>query len=496
MDLLSDEERLALMPAETLPFDSPIPTQSVSSDEFAPIPQTPRQREVEQRLAQLGDECASHQGLTRRQFFRTAAGMAAAFVAMNDVYGPVFGVNRAEAATPELANARAAGLADQFVLDGHTHFLRDDTRLDVFVRMREAVGRAGWNPDLVDRPQTIADLKFDNYMKEIYLDSDTKIALISSAPSEVKADWFLTNQMMAQARKRVNDQSGTRRMLSHAIFAPGQLGWVEEVDRAIAEDKPDSFKGYTIGDNTHKDMAKPWRMDDEKRLYPFYERLWQVGIRNVCVHKGLFPPSVELQYPHLRNFCDVSDVGQAARDWPMLNFIIYHSGYRFPGGGTPAEALAQFETTGRIDWVTDLAEIPEQFGVTNVYGDLGQVFATTSVAQPKLAAGIVGTLVRGLGADHVVWGSDAVWTGSPQWQLEALRRLEIPEDMQRGHGFAPLGEATGAVKNAILGLNSARLYGIDPKAYADLDDGIARRKREYLAEGGERSNLRYGYAVG
>ena len=495
MDLLTDDERRALMPAETLPFDSPIPTQSVSSDEFAPIPQTPRQREVEQRLAQLGDECASHQGLTRRQFFRTAAGMAAAFVAMNDVYGPVFGVNRAEAATPELANARAAGLADQFVLDGHTHFLRDDTRLDVFVRMREAVGRAGWNPDLVDRPQTIADLKFDNYMKEIYLDSDTKIALISSAPSEVKADWFLTNQMMAQARKRVNEQSGTRRLLSHAIFAPGQLGWVEEVDRAIAEDRPDSFKGYTIGDNTHKDLAKPWRMDDEKRLYPFYERLWQVGIRNVCVHKGLYPPSVERQYPHLRNFCDVSDVGQAARDWPMLNFVIYHSGYRFPGGGTPAEALEQFETTGRIDWVTDLAEIPEQFGVTNVYGDLGQVFATTSVAQPKLAAAILGTLVRGLGADHVVWGSDAVWTGAPQWQLEALRRLEIPEEMQRGHGFAPLGEATGAVKSAILGLNSARLYGIDPKAYANLDDGIARRKREYLAAGGQRSNLRYGYAV-
>ena len=96
----------------------------------------------------------------------------------------------------------------------------------------------------------------------------------------------------------------------------------------------------------------------------------------------------------------------------------------------------------------------------------------------------------------MVWGSDAVWTGAPQWQLEALRRLEIPEDMQRGHGFAPLGEATGTVKSAILGLNSARLYDIDPKAYADLDDGIARRKREYLAEGGQRSNLRYGYAVG
>ena len=29
------------------------------------------------------------------------------------------------------------------------------------------------------------DLKFNNYFKEIYLDSDTKIALISSSPSEI-----------------------------------------------------------------------------------------------------------------------------------------------------------------------------------------------------------------------------------------------------------------------------------------------------------------------
>ena len=85
-------------------------------------------------------------------------------------------------------------------------------------------------------------------------------------------------------------------------------------------------------------------------------------------------------------YCDVRDVGKAAKDWPMLNFIIYHSAYRFPGGGTPEEALAQFEQTGRIDWVTDLAEIPEKYGVNNVYGDLGQVFATTTVAQPRLAA--------------------------------------------------------------------------------------------------------------
>src|SRR5882724_2613068 len=107
MKLLTDREREALLPAEFATFDGPIPTQIVSSDEFAPIPQTPAQREVEARLKALADELASRQGMTRRQFFRTAAGMAAAFVAMNEVYGPLFDAALAEAATPEWAAARS-----------------------------------------------------------------------------------------------------------------------------------------------------------------------------------------------------------------------------------------------------------------------------------------------------------------------------------------------------------------------------------------------------
>ena len=182
--------------------------------------------------------------------------MAAAFVAMNEVYGPLFDVSRAEAQDKDKADARAKALAGQFIMDTHTHFLRDDTKILTFVRQREAVGKQGWNPGLVDKPQTIEDLKFNNYFKEIFLDSDTKVALISSSPSEVPGDWFLTNDMAAEARKRINDRLGARRMMAHAIFTPGYPGWIEEVDRAIKELKPDSMKGYTIGDNTNKNLSK------------------------------------------------------------------------------------------------------------------------------------------------------------------------------------------------------------------------------------------------
>jgi predicted TIM-barrel fold metal-dependent hydrolase len=494
MRLLSDEERAVLVPAEFDRFDSPIPTRIVASEEFFPLAQTPAQREVEARLSRLADTLAPRQGVSRRRFLRSAAGMAAAFLAMNEVYGPLFGVSRAEAADPGLADERARTLADQFIFDGHTHFLREDTRIETFVRMREAVGKAGWNPALIDKPQTLEDLKFENYVKEVFLDSDTKVALISSAPSEVPQDWFLTNPMTVAARARINEQAGGRRMFAHAIFTPGQPGWLDEIDRAIEQDQPDSFKGYTIGDNTHKDLSRhPWRIDDEKRVYPAYEKFAAAGLKNVCIHKGLFPPSVERQFPHLRPYVDVSDVARAAKDWPQLNFIIYHSGYRFPGGGTPEEALAAFEATGRVEWVTDLAEIPQKHGVTNVYGDLGQVFALTAVSQPRLAAVIVGQLVAGLGHEHVVWGSDAVWTGAPQWQIEGLRRLEIPDDLQASFGFKPLGPADGPVKNAIFGENSARLYGFEITRFAQRPDRLSALKADYLAAGGERSNLRYGY---
>ena len=273
-------------------------------------------------------------------------------------------------------------------------------------------------------------------------------------------------------------------------------GWLDEVDRAIAL-KPDSWKGYTVGDNTNKDLARhPWRMDDEKLVYPFYEKIVKAGHDIVCVHKGLYPPSTERRWPHLVPYAAADDVGKAAKDWPQIRFVIYHSAYRWVGGGNVArDGYAQFEKTGRVEWTSDLADIPGKFGVSNVYADLGQIFAQTTVVEPRLCAALMGMLVKGMGVDHVVWGTDAVWTGAPQWQIEALRRLEIPEEMRRKYGFAELGPADGQIKRAIFGENSARMYKYDVKKASWRDDRFATIKADYLKRGADPSNLRYGYVV-
>jgi uncharacterized protein len=496
MSLLTDAELARLKAADEVTPATPIPTQVVASDEFFPIPQTERQAQVEARMGDLADQFGAKHKLDRRGFFKTAAGMATAFLAMNEVYGPLYDVGRAEAASIDHAAQRAQALSGEFVMDVHTHFLRDDTRLEGFARARNAVGQAGWNPGLVGKPQTLEDLKYPNWFKEIYLDSDTKVALVSGSGSEDPRDWFLTNRMKADARARVNDAAGTRRCLSHAIFMPGVPGWMDQVDEAIALYKPDSWKGYTVGDNTNKHLARhPWRMDDEKLVYPFYEKILKAGHDIVCVHKGLYPPSVEQQFPALVPYAKVDDVGQAAKDWPQIKFVVYHSAYRWASGANAGAGLRQFETTGRVEWVNDLAEIPAKYGVSNVYGDLGQIFAQSTVIEPRLCAAMMGILVKGLGADHVVWGTDAIWTGAPQWQIEALRRLEIPEDMRRRYGFAELGPADGPVKRAIFGETSAKMYKYDIKKAGLETDGIATVKAAYLRDGADPSHLRYGYVL-
>ena len=147
--------------------------------------------------------------------------------------------------------------------------------------------------------------------------------------------------MKFDARAKVNKEAGTKRMFSHAIMTPGWPGWLDKVDEEMEKLKPDSWKGYTIGDNTNKNLSKyPYRLDNEKLMYPFYERLvkwskdtcrvWSmfVFIRDCSRHRW------SEQFPHLVGYCHVGDVGKAAKDWPQLNFIIYHSAYRWAGGGT------------------------------------------------------------------------------------------------------------------------------------------------------------------
>src|SRR5258705_8745805 len=173
---LSEREQRLVAGAEEASAATPIPTQIVSNGEYLPPPQSATQKRVEAGINEWADLNSKPPGLNRRQFLRTSCGMAAAFLAMNEIYGNVFQVTAAEAREPELMLARTKSLAGQFVFDVQTHFVRDD------FKHQELLYLAGfaiepWNPQMKQEAvSSLARYKFKNYMKEHYYDSDTTMA--------------------------------------------------------------------------------------------------------------------------------------------------------------------------------------------------------------------------------------------------------------------------------------------------------------------------------
>jgi hypothetical protein len=188
------------------------------------------------------------------------------------------------------------------------------------------------------------------------------------------------------------------------------------------------------------------------------------------------------------------DLERAARDFPDLNFIVYHAGFRSLQPWIEGRPVV-FDASTRVDWVTDLCEIRQRNPrLTNIYAELGATFGQMVITTPMLCGHVLGMLVQALGADHVLWGTDSIWWGSPQWQIEAFRRFTLPEPLMNRLGYRPL---TADVKAKILGLNAARLYGIDPGAHRNgvPPDYISHLKAAYRDEGPVPSLTQYGWVV-
>ena len=227
--------------------------------------------------------------------------------------------------------------------------------------------------------------QFENYLKEIYLDSETSVALLSTVPFEDRP-WLITNEQMALSRELVNGIAGSRRMLTHSAFTPGR----RRLDGSTST-RPSSASSPIPGRATRSatpsspaNSKHPWRLDDEKLVYPFYEKIQKAGINTVCVHKGLIARDYEKAIPGgLEATRRWTTSARRPSDWPGINFVIYHSALR-PFIEIPDHDAAEFEKTGYIRWVSDLAQIPEKFGVNNVYGEIGTSFANTVVTHRRV----------------------------------------------------------------------------------------------------------------
>ncbi|WP_349258971.1 amidohydrolase family protein [Baekduia sp.] len=171
--------------------------------------------------------------------------------------------------------------------------------------------------------------------------------------------------------------------------------------------------------------SRGWTLKDPEAA-PFLEKCLELGIKNIHVHKG---PTI---WPLDKDAFDVKDVDHAATDNPELNFIVEHVG------------LPRIE-----DFCFMATQEP------NVYAGLAVAIGGLMYARPRFFAKVMGELLFWVGEDKMLFGSDyGIW--EPKWQVEGLAAWDYPDDT-----FSDYPRWTTEAKKKVLGLNGARLYGVD-----------------------------------
>lgn len=456
---------------------TPTILQALHTDEFGPVALTPRDHRSIQRVADAGANAAQALRVTEPEWARSRLGTAAGLRALNAEHGAEFYRVPIEADTDKDAAAEAFDGGSP-VIDVQSHFISqrptNDPTHDLITGNRTRFGPDWW-------AQGPTRYWMDEYFRCLYVESETAVAVLTSAPG-TDGHTFLSNEEMAATRELGDRLGGMGRLLNHTVVHPTEPGQLEAMDGWRERFQTVGWKVYTIG--AYKDVGKAewnsdeasWQLDDEGTGIPFLERVMDVGPRLVCAHKGL---------SHLAPAGSPRDIGPAARAFPDIDFLVYHSGLETPLESAYREGPYSDDVAD--EGVNRLVTTLQRAGVapgSNVYAELGTSWFLL-IKRPLEAAHFLGKLLLAVGEDNVVWGTDSIWYGSTQPLIDAFRAFQIPPELCDRYGYP---EMTPAIKEKILCHNACRVYGIDIGAArqfaADDDVEWARQMmREYQSNG-------------
>ena len=421
----------------------PIKLDSTSNGEFAPIPLDARQKEANRRARLEAADNAKRLGMGRRAFLVSVCGAASTLLAFNAVNaaagrrGGAFELAAEAAVDPKAAAEALAG--KEFIFDVQGHF----------------IGAAALRPGSPRGPE--------NFIKDVFLDSDTDMMVLSFVPSRRDSE-PLTIQEADAVRQIVDDLEGSHRLLLHGRVNPNQPGDIEGMDELAERWGVSAWKTYT----QWGPAGRGFFLSDPDTGIPFIEKARRLGVKVICIHKGI--PFGRRSYEH--SLCD--DVGLVARQFPDVSFIIYHSGW------VPGQPERAYDPDAGRDGVDSLVrslldnDVPPN---SNVYAELGSTWRGV-MGDPDSAAHCLGKLLKYVGEDNVLWGTDSIWYGSPQDQIQAFRTFQIAPELQERHGYLPM---TAALRAKVFGLNATKPYRISAGEVLKRagTDAIAERRLAY-----------------
>lgn len=442
----------------------PIKLDSTSNGEFAPV-SLPATALAARRLArQQVNDAARRTGLSRREYLRSMLGSAAALAAFNRAFAAA-GHRGGHYALPqeapfELAAADAAIGGDEFIFDVQLHHVNPQGAWRKAAGPNALRGMPNSNCGQADHVECFSS---GALLKDVFMDSDTAMGVLSHVPGGLDTN-PLDFAAAGATRTAANALDGTERLLLHGRCVPTLAGELDGMDAQVGKFPVAAFKTYTqFGP---RDGAAGFFLDDDVYGAPFIERARGLKVRTIAVHKGL------AFGPRGYEFSTSRDIGPAARRYPDMTFLVYHSGFDTGVKEGPYDPQAK---AGADVLVRSMREAGSP---KNVYAELGSTWRFV-MRDPDQAAHLMGKLLATFGEDNILWGTDSIWYGSPQDQIQAFRAFEISRRFQEEYGYPAL---TPAVKRKIFGLNAMRVYGLDTTVVRRRlsKDRVKKARDDYL----------------
>lgn len=450
----------------------PVKLDTTTNGEFAPVPLAPQHYHARALAQGAATENARRLSMSRRQFLVSACGAASALLGMNTAYaaagrhGGSFELKAEAALDIELARSSLDG--NEFIFDVQGHFVNPTgawlRKLPKDARPLRFAPKGGCA--LAQQPGERSYLRClgaDEFIKDVFLDSDTDLMVLSFVPSHRDAE-PLTIEEAAATAEIVEKMEGTHRLLLHGRVNPNQAGDLEGMELLAERYKVAAWKTYTQWGPD----GRGFFLDDDTGLR-LIEKARKLGVRNIAVHKGL--PFGSKSYEH--STC--VDVGRVAKRFPDVSFLVYHSGF------VPDRAEGPFDP-GRRDGIDGLVKSVLDNGLgpnSNVYAELGSTWRFL-MRDPDSAAHALGKLFKYVGENNVLWGTDSIWYGSPQDQIQAFRTFQIGEPLRERYGY-PIIDAQLRAK--VFGRNALKVYAIPEAVLRQhlTSDAISRQRAEYRA---------------
>ena len=450
----------------------PIKVDTTSNGEYAPMPLSPVNVKANALAHENATANAKKHGWDRRKFLISSCGTASTLLAFNAANAAVgkrggfYQISDDAAVDMQLAQAEVDG--KEFIFDVQGHYVNPNgawlnlvpESASPFSGMEKA------SCELADMPGDRAYLNClgaDEFIKDVFLDSDTDIMVLSFVPSTQERE-PVTIEDANETRNIVAQLDGSKRLMIHGRVNPNQDGDLETMDELAERWDICAFKTYT---QFGPGGIGYWLHDDPGLA--MIERARSLGVRNICIHKGL--PFGPVSLEHSR--CD--DVGVVAKMYPDMNFLIYHSGY---DNSITEQAFAPGENRMGIDTLIQSLIDNDVATNSNVYAELGSTWRLL-MRDPDNAAHSLGKLFKYVGQDNVLWGTDSIWYGSPQDQIQAFRTFQISQEFQERYDYP---EITAELRRKVFGLNAAVPYRISTTEIQSFlaADSVSQRKLAYM----------------